>query len=159
MAEEQREYKFRAAHLLRRVFKQFGYTACCVGWRNVRSGDGGRAHTEECRQRIIQQMIDSGDPSYLRQLQQWTESLSLYFDSKAEPLNTSMLTLKLVIINMQSQQVRQMVPVKSLEEDEMIRLILKMMKVFEIQDSLVAHSRQWRNWKRYRNYYKNGWRI
>ena len=39
-------------------------------------------------------MIDCGDPSYFRQLQQWTDRLSLYFDSTVEPFNTSMLTIE-----------------------------------------------------------------
>ena len=92
MVAEQREYKFRALHILRRVFESFGYTAGCLGCRNVRSGIGGRAHPPECRQRVIQEMVDSGDPEYLRQLQQWTERLEMYLNSGAEAFNASMLT-------------------------------------------------------------------
>ena len=53
---------------------------------------GGRAHTDECRRRVIQQMIDSNDPEYIGQFQQCVKRTESYFATIEEAFNTAMLT-------------------------------------------------------------------
>ena len=69
LAQEQRDYKFRALDLLKDIIKELGFTMDCPGCKNVMSGIGGKPHTNECRSRIMQCLANSDIPRYK---ERWT---------------------------------------------------------------------------------------
>ena len=64
LAQEQRDYKFRALYLVKDIIKEFGFTADCPGCKNVMNNIGGKPHTEACRTRIMQCLATSDNPKY-----------------------------------------------------------------------------------------------
>ena len=92
LAQEQRDYKFRALYLFKDIFKEVGFTPDCLGCKNVMSGIGGKPHTAACRRRIMQCMASSDNPRYKDRMENWIRKIPHYLEVTENAFNTTMLT-------------------------------------------------------------------
>ena len=88
LAQEQRDYKFRSLYLLKGIIKDAGFTPGCPGCKNVMNNIGGKRHTDECRDRIMQWLAASDDPKYKDKLENWSRRVRHYLEVTETAYNT-----------------------------------------------------------------------
>ena len=71
---------------------EFGVTPDCMGCKAMLMNQGGKAHTEDCRKRIMRLMALSSKPKYTDRLDHWTAKVQHYFDVCGDAFNTVTLT-------------------------------------------------------------------